>query len=764
MRINPDLIGEYHSELAEANIDYKEYDRPSHEWFLDKINYKILNGEFSYFNENNIGQQRHYAEVINEYKQELAAKQEILTPTEYLAQKINASGINIHLSKEEIKAILDAGKNVQKMALQNVNFEEMTFYDFERNFEPKYKDYEMDCSGMGILSVSNFIEEIEKRNNDTILTVNCSDGSAYHTLFDKESWEEFKDSKNSIGTAITKVWVTEEFNKTKNEKAFYEKREEYWENKYKNENVQYMKSENGEVYGFTFDGEIYIDEDLVNSNVLAHEYTHIWDNYVQKNNPELWQKGMTCLKGTSLWYEITEDKNYENLRTDDEILSECHARIVGKMAEQVLERIAARDGELTKDKIIDWDKEVNEYVATELLIKPELGDENYISESVKAEYLKEFLSMPMKDLMNELKVQMEKEKKIENEAIHLKSNIVEDMSEDIKDIYSKKEQFIKLNLSPASDWLIKKEKEVGIDISGYMHQITTDFMKHTLNNHGDEKSEEQRGNIAITEDDFTNIQSVFEKPDLVVFGLRRKNEDMIIYTKKLEDGTTVYMEEILSSKKNQALRSKTMYKSKNEISIEKLEKILRENKQNDCSKMIITLGEAAISSVSYSEPNSVGSQIQHPTGDIISLHQNNDIVNKNDSKIQKYVETIDNSQTENPEESVEKSSKELNESINNDIPVMPNVSDLQHSESNEVQILKKEVDELKAALKQIQSQFEHQKKENNTLRQENELLKGKKNNINATQNVKETGEEREIRIPHQLRDMIIMQAMKNPWR
>lgn len=77
MRINPDLIGEYHSELAEANIDYKEYDRPPHEWFLDKINYKNLNGEFSYFNENNIGQQRHYAEVINEYKQELAAKQGI---------------------------------------------------------------------------------------------------------------------------------------------------------------------------------------------------------------------------------------------------------------------------------------------------------------------------------------------------------------------------------------------------------------------------------------------------------------------------------------------------------------------------------------------------------------------------------------------------------------------------------------------------------------------------------------------------------------
>jgi hypothetical protein len=87
-----------------------------------------------------------------------------------------------------------------------------------------------------------------------------------------------------------------------------------------------------------------------------------------------------------------------------------------------------------------------------------------------------------------------------------------------------------------------------------------------------------------------------------------------------------------------------------EISSAKLEKILRENKQNDCSKMIITFGEVAISSVSYSEPNSVGSQIQHPTGDNINLHQNNDKVN---AKIQKYAESIDNSQTENSEESTQ---------------------------------------------------------------------------------------------------------------
>lgn len=169
--------------------------------------------------------------------------------------------------------------------------------------------------------------------------------------------------------------------------------------------VQYYKDTNGEVFGFAYEGEIYADEELVNSNVIAHEYTHIWDGYVKNNNPELWQRGKNILKGTSLWQEVAEDKNYENLKTDDEILSECHSRIVGKMAEQVLEKIAQRDGGLTRDQVIDWDKEVSDYIVSELKIKPELGEENSISESEKAEYLKEFLSQPMKDLMNEVKIE-----------------------------------------------------------------------------------------------------------------------------------------------------------------------------------------------------------------------------------------------------------------------------------------------------------------------------------------------------------------------
>lgn len=104
MRINPDLIGEYHDELRDKNIDFKEYDKPSEEWLLDKINYKNYEGEFSYFNENNVGQQRHYAEVFAEYKKETKTVSANLTKSESRDIRKEVKEILATHSDEEIKA------------------------------------------------------------------------------------------------------------------------------------------------------------------------------------------------------------------------------------------------------------------------------------------------------------------------------------------------------------------------------------------------------------------------------------------------------------------------------------------------------------------------------------------------------------------------------------------------------------------------------------------------------------------------------------
>lgn len=104
MRINPDLIGEYHDELNEQNIEYKEYDKPSEEWLLSKINYRNYEGEFSYFNENNAEQQRHYAEVFAEYKKEIKTVSENLTKSESKDIRKEVKELLATHSDEEIKA------------------------------------------------------------------------------------------------------------------------------------------------------------------------------------------------------------------------------------------------------------------------------------------------------------------------------------------------------------------------------------------------------------------------------------------------------------------------------------------------------------------------------------------------------------------------------------------------------------------------------------------------------------------------------------
>ena len=168
-----------------------------------------------------------------------------------------------------------------------------------------------------------------------------------------------------------------------------------------NNRVQYMITENGELYGFAYNGQIYADKNLMNSNVLAHEYTHLWDNYTKNQNPELWERGKNVFKQTAIWNEVINDPSYQSIRNnEDEILSECHARICGKFAQSVLERIAQENGENAKNAVIDWNKEVNVFIANEFGFTPELGSENYISETINAESVKDFLAAPMKDLMN----------------------------------------------------------------------------------------------------------------------------------------------------------------------------------------------------------------------------------------------------------------------------------------------------------------------------------------------------------------------------
>ncbi len=187
--------------------------------------------------------------------------------------------------------------------------------------------------------------------------------------------------------------------------------------------VNFLSSQNPKVqnfiqnditYGFAHNGKIYLNPDVMNSNAAVHEYTHLWDAYTQKTNPELWQKGLSLFKDTQYWKEVTNDPNYQDIKDDENlVLSEIHGRICGNVAEKVLERIAELNGEQAKFDAIDWNKEAASYILESY--KTFFPENEFIQQMKISDISKnmtEFLSMPIKDLfINERKLTVENEKK-----------------------------------------------------------------------------------------------------------------------------------------------------------------------------------------------------------------------------------------------------------------------------------------------------------------------------------------------------------------
>ena len=112
---------------------------------------------------------------------------------------------------------------------------------------------------------------------------------------------------------------------------------------------------------------------------------------VQAIHPELWERGKEAFKKTSLWEQVKNDPSYTDITGDDDlILSECHARICGEIAQSVLEKIAQEDGQIAKDAVVDWDKETWTYIA-----------QNFTQDIASFIEVKDFMNLPIKDLMNE---------------------------------------------------------------------------------------------------------------------------------------------------------------------------------------------------------------------------------------------------------------------------------------------------------------------------------------------------------------------------
>jgi hypothetical protein len=103
------------------------------------------------------------------------------------------------------------------------------------------------------------------------------------------------------------------------------------------------------------------------------------------------------------------------------------------------------------------------------------------------------------------------------------------------------------------------EEKTEFNIKGYQRVIDVYGIKHALRQHGNKQTEEKRGQIAITKDDFLLIPQILMSENVIWAGKNRIGKDCLLYEAVIDD-VFYYVEEIRSGRKELALN--TLYKRK----------------------------------------------------------------------------------------------------------------------------------------------------------------------------------------------------------
>jgi uncharacterized membrane protein YbhN (UPF0104 family) len=115
-------------------------------------------------------------------------------------------------------------------------------------------------------------------------------------------------------------------------------------------------------------------------------------------------------------------------------------------------------------------------------------------------------------------------------------------------------------LGAVSGWLVRQGDAAGLDIAGFRHVIDTSAVRHIKNRHGNEKTEQARGQIAISDGDILKIPLILSAPDQLIFGAQTPRRQPVIgYIKRLPDGALLFLQEVRAGRKHLSALSMRKY-------------------------------------------------------------------------------------------------------------------------------------------------------------------------------------------------------------
>ena len=126
---------------------------------------------------------------------------------------------------------------------------------------------------------------------------------------------------------------------------------------------------------------------------------------------------------------------------------------------------------------------------------------------------------------------------------------------------------------PQEEFVLLKET------NGTWHFTGTQQVRHIYKHHGNEKTEQARGQIAIRKQDFLHIPGIISDYAFILQDIRYQSKTAVLYAKHDIDGTYIYIEQI--SKRRRRKTTATFFKFAKQKDAGNLITILKNNHNYD---------------------------------------------------------------------------------------------------------------------------------------------------------------------------------------
>ena len=263
--------------------------------------------------------------------------------------------------------------------------------------------------------------------------------------------------------------------------------------------------------GFEFKGKVYLNPDKATLETPIHEFGHVFINYIEKNNPELYKKGINLIKESNLLDEVR--KFYPGL-SEEEMYKEALAESIGKQG------IGIFNNKNKEKKFVDYIKEFWTSIAE--LFGFSKGDAPYIGDLLQASTIEQFSYSISSNLLDGKPPLQWSKDQINNYNKELQFQIDKSEYAKHRDSYGKKESIKQIFLNKKSDfgkWLDK----VITPISYRIDKISPELYKRMLRFENDNKvstSKDYQGVI-----DFIKGYNGLTKIDQADLDFALKNKD-----------------------------------------------------------------------------------------------------------------------------------------------------------------------------------------------------------------------------------------------